>query len=364
MTPASAAELARAEKLQMAGQAAQALHIYAAILARDPRDVDALYMKGVALLQEGQAAQGEAALQAATALAPLIADCAHLDAMCRRQNKASPANIAYVRYKEFKALQNTDAFIISYPKCGRTWLRLLLGKYLQQQFGLREDAMMLELHALTRNIAGLPRVDFSHDDRPQLKPAAEIDRDKRRYRGKKVVFLVRDPRDVLVSYYFQYTRRGAQELAGEAPFTGTMSDFIRHPIGGIDNIVAFYNVWAEQRAAPADFMLLRYEDLHSDPVANLRRLAAFLGFPKVDDAALERVLSYGSFDHMKRIERDNLLKSPRLEAPDSADPESFKVRKGRVAGYGEYLSAEDVAYLDEKIAGLDDLYAGYKTRAG
>jgi len=363
MTPAAAAELVRAEKLQMSGQVGGALKIYAALLARNPQDVDALYMKGVALLRAGEAAQGEKELQAALALAPAIADCTHLDAMYRRLKMDSPANLAFFRYREFRALQNTDAFIISYPKCGRTWLRLLLGKYLQQQFGLREDGMILELHALTSSIAGLPRVEFSHDDYPQLKPAAEINRDKRRYRGKKVVFLARDPRDVLVSYYFQYTRRGAQERAGEAPFTGTMSDFLRHPIGGINNIVAFYNVWAAQRATPADFMLLRYEDLHVQPLATLRRLIEFLGFPKADDAVLERVLSYGSFDNMKRIERDNLLKSPRLGAAVPGDPDSFKVRKGRVAGYGEYLTAEDVAFLDGKIDGPDDLYAGYKTRA-
>jgi hypothetical protein len=362
MTPAAAAELARAEKLQMAGQVGEALNIYAALLARDPRDVEALYMKGVALLRAGEAAQGEQALQAALALAPGIADCGHLDAMYRRLKMDSPADIAYARYQQFRALQNTDVFILSYPKCGRTWLRLLLGKYLQQQFGLREDGMILELHALTWHIAGLPRVDFSHDDYPQLKPAAEIEHDKRRYSGKKVVFLVRDPRDVLVSYYFQYTRRGAQERAGEAPFTGTMSDFLRHPIGGIDNIIAFYNVWAAQRATPADFMLLRYEDMHAQPLASLRRLIDFIGFPATADAKLEQVLAFGSFDNMKRIERGDLLKSPRLGAAAPDDPESFKVRKGRVAGYGEYLTAEDVAFLDQKIAGLDDLYAGYKTR--
>ncbi len=364
MTPnPSATELARAETLQMSGQLGQAMRIYAALLRRDPRDFDALYLMGIALLQAGEAAQGEHTLRQATALAPGVADCVHLDVMCRRRHKDSPADIAYVRYQEFKALQGTDAFIISYPKCGRTWLRLLLGKYLQQHFGLAEDATMLELHALTSSLPGQPRVDFSHDDLPQLKPAADIDHDKRRYRGKKVVFLVRDPRDVLVSYYFQYTRRGAHQRAGEAAYTGSMSDFIRHEIGGIDNIVTFYNAWAGQRDVPAAFLLLRYEDLHAAPVPELRKLLDFLGFPKADDAALERVLFYGSFDNMQRMERDNVFNSPRLKAPDPKDPESFKVRKGQVAGYREYLTPADVAYLDGKIARLDDLYAGYKAKA-
>jgi hypothetical protein len=35
-----------------------------------------------------------------------------------------------------------------------------------------------------------------------------------------------------------------------------------------------------------------------------------------------------------------------LRTPSSADPESFKVRKGRVGGFRDYLSPEDIEYVD------------------
>ena len=352
--------LARAAKYWASGQISEAIKIYSALTQRHPSNVDVLYMLAVAYLETKQYAKGEECLAKAAALAPLLAQCRHMDALLQQQGRFSPSNSAFTRYQEFKKIQGTDVFIISYPKCGRTWLRLLLGKYLQLQFGFDEDAQLLELHALTSKFPGLPRVEITHDDFPHWKIASAIDRNKRRYAGKKVVFLARDPRDALVSYYFQYTRRGDKDLANDSSFNGTVSDFIRHRIGGIDNIITFYNVWADQQRIPAAFFLLRYEDLHAEPLPTLRKLLEFLNFPKADDATLQRVISYCAFDNMKQMERQDALKSARLSSPNVTDPESFKVRKGQVAGFGEYLTADDITFLDQKLAGLDDLFASYK----
>jgi len=67
---------------------------------------------------------------------------------------------------------------------------------------------------------------------------------------------------------------------------------------------------------------------------------------------------------MQRIERENTLKSIRLNGADLNDPESLKVRRGRVAAYGEYLTPGDLDYMDAKLAALDNLYADYKATAG
>jgi len=361
MQDSSVAEgVAAAETHLKAGRPLEAVQTCRAILQRQPAQFDAHYLLGLALLQAGQVKEGEQWLNKACALEPAILDCAHMDALLRQRGQYSAFRSAVQRYREFKALQSTDAFIISYPKCGRTWLRLMLGKFLQLQFGLAEDTPLLELHALTSRLPGLPKVELTHDDHPQWKGAAGIERSKTRYRGKKVVFLARDPRDALVSYYFEYARRRSKQLANDAGFNGTVSEFVRHPIGGADSLTTFYNVWADQRAVPAAFQLLRYEDLHAAPVPTLRGLLEFLEFPHADDAMLERVVSYCSFQNMQRMERDNALNSIRLAAADPNDPDSFKVRKGKVGGYGDYLTADDLAYVNAKTAALDDLYRDYK----
>jgi hypothetical protein len=352
--------LAQASQAWSAGRYAEAAGIYRAVLKRDPSNFDALYLLGTVLLQTGRQAEADECLRKAAALAPAVADCGHMDGLLRQQNRYSALTSAITRYQEYKKLQATDAFIVSYPKCGRTWLRLLLGKLLQQQFGFAEDQRLLELRALTAALPGVPTVDISHDDYPHWKPADAVERTKQRYRARKVVFLMRDPRDTLVSYYFQYTHRGDRKLANDAAFDGTISDFIRHRIGGIDSLAAFYNAWAEQRSAPAGFLALRYEDLHAEPVNALRRLSAFLGFPEAGEETLQRAVSYCSFDNMRRMEKENALQSARLAAPDRNDPESFKVRRGKVAGYRDYLGEADLRFLDSKIAGLDDMYESYK----
>jgi hypothetical protein len=39
------------------------------------------------------------------------------------------------------------------------------------------------------------------------------------------------------------------------------------------------------------------------------------------------------------------------------DPESFKVRRGKVGGYREYLSAEDLEYAADALLELDPQFS-------
>jgi tetratricopeptide (TPR) repeat protein len=125
--------LARAAAHLNAGRLPGAIQICREELSRQPAHFDAQYLLGVALLQAGQEAQGEECLRKAAALEPAIINCSHLDALLRQQGHYSPLNSAKERYRQFKRLRATD------PKCGHTWVRLLLGKFLQLHFSLAED---------------------------------------------------------------------------------------------------------------------------------------------------------------------------------------------------------------------------------
>ena len=63
-------------------------------------------------------------------------------------------------------------------------------------------------------------------------------------------------------------------------------------------------------------------------------------------------ISLSSFKNLKRLESENYFKSPRLAPKDSYDNESYKVRNGQVGGYREYLSAEDIQYIDKLVGEL------------
>jgi hypothetical protein len=234
-----------------------------------------------------------------------------------------------------------DTFLVSYPKCGRTWLRVMLGRALQQQFAFpRKRIMQATNAAVARD--GMPRVLATHDDSPQAKTPAQVLTDKSAYNNHRVVLLVRDPRDVIVSLYFHR----AHKLHD---YDGTLTEFVRQDVGGIDTIVRFYNAWDAQRSHLRDLLVVRYEDLHAAPEPELRRLLDFLGLPDVPDDVVAEAVQFAAFSRMKKMERKGTLRTRALQANQPDDPESFKVRNGRVGGYREYLDAADVAFLDEHL---------------
>ncbi len=263
------------------------------------------------------------------------------------------------RLQKFFATRAVDAFVISFPKCGRTWLRLMLGHYLLD--GGPGDP--LDVKGITIKRPDLPTIHFSHDDYPHWKPVQDLHPDKSIYEDKTIALLVRDPRDVVVSYYFQYVLRGDRERANDASFAGTLSDFIRHDIGGIRSVIGFYNIWAMNRGLPRRFAMIRYEDLHSDPERELRSFVEFLGLPDLGPARITSAVQVGAFENMRALERAGTLPGERLAPAGSDDSEGFKTRRGVVGGYADYMTPDDVRYVDRLIeAELDDFYASYKWR--
>jgi len=247
--------------------------------------------------------------------------------------------------------RRADAFLISYPKCGRTWLRMMLSRSLALHLGV-DDVDYMASSLLDGKTDGIPYIRVSHDDNPHWKTPARLQRSKRRFRGKKVILLVRDPRDVVVSMYFERSRR-------ERVYSGSIHDFLHDAKGSLKTIVEYYNIWADQRSAPGGFCVVRYEDLHADAPAQLRRLVDFLEIPGVDDAHLVQAADFASFKNMRAMESQDKLGSGRLRPRDAGDRESYKTRRGKVGGYTDYLDRDDVAWLEETIARDLDPSFGY-----
>lgn len=259
-------------------------------------------------------------------------------------------------YREFRKRRRTNIYILSFPKCGRTWLRMLLGQVIQSHFR-RTDQDPTEVYRITRRIEDMPTVRFTHDDDPQWKRPDEIQRSKRRYRNKKVVLLVRDPRDAVVSNYFQKRYR---DFGNKEAFDGTLSEFVRSEVGGLQSLITFYNVWAAAKNRPMDFLLMRYEQLHQDTRREVARLLEFVGIEKQDPSLIEEAVEASSFRNMREMESSKSLSKNRMRPKDESDPRSYKMRKGKVGGYREQLSEEDVAYIDQVIRErLDPYYEWY-----
>lgn len=249
-----------------------------------------------------------------------------------------------------RADREADAFLVSYPKCGRTWLRLLLSRALELHTGA-SSVDYLGGHFLGGDVAGAPRVRVSHDGDPHWKTPRGLDRRKRRYRGKRVVLLVRDPRDVVVSMYFERSRR-------ERAYSGSLSEFLCERRGSLDTILGYYNAWARCREVPSELLVVRYEDLRRDTESEVQRVLRFLGLA-VSDANVSEAVGFASFERMREMENAGSLESGRLRPRDPNDPESFKTRRGKVGGFVDYLSPEEIADVERRIRSELDPCYGY-----
>jgi hypothetical protein len=249
-----------------------------------------------------------------------------------------------------------DAYLVSVPKSGRTWLRVLIQSYLCAWDG-REFAV----HVQAFSNPAIPRVLYTHDRFEHAQERRWYVRARGRNlippglaRRHPILLLARDPRDVVVSLYYQLNRREKTRKRYE----GTLSEMIRDRRRGIHSMINVMNAWLKEWDGRPDFLMVRYENLRRDVAPEARRILEFLGVTPVDEALLKHAIEFSSFDNMKAMERAGAFAEGRLKAGDSQDPESFKVRKGKIGGYRDTLPAEDVAYLDEAMERLDPRY-GY-----
>jgi hypothetical protein len=256
------------------------------------------------------------------------------------------------------ALSGGEVIILSVPKSGRTWIRAFLCAYFCKRHGLE-----FTLQPGRYNQPGFPRVIFSHDlfehrtkgdlwDRLRgkyLVPRRELSR-------AKIILLARDPRDCFVSLYLQITRRDPHapvELRQKS-----VSEMLRDRRFGVSAIVNTMNDWIEEFSGRDDFILVQYEALRASPAEHFRDLLAALGESAPDMTMFHEALEFSRFENMQKLEAAGAFDSKILRPGDVRDPESFKVRRGKVGGYREYLSAEDQAFAANALAKLDTRF-GY-----
>lgn len=102
------------------------------------------------------------------------------------------------------------------------------------------------------------------------------------------------------------------------------------------------------RHVPDAFAFTRYEDMHRDAGGALALVLEFMG-ARVPAAAMATAVEYCRFENLRRVEADGRFPGEALQPANADDPESFKLRKGKVGNFDEYLSPADVAYIDDAI---------------
>ncbi|MGC1308769.1 MAG: sulfotransferase domain-containing protein [Phormidesmis sp.] len=248
--------------------------------------------------------------------------------------------------KHKRERQTADYLLLSLTNCGRTWLRVILGRALQLHYAHISGIEAVNLHDLfsfSERIPTLPAIKPMHEKYGQF---------GNRYEQQKVILLVRDPRDALVSRYHQHK----DELGFDSldRYVCESSDLHAY--------IQFYNDWQTHRDSAKDLLLVRYEDMKENTFHEVQRVGNFLELP-LTPTEIHQAIDYASFQNMRKMEVEGTsqVRTKVMSARDISNPESFKVRKGTIGGYRAELAPEAIAFVDSTVsAQLNPIY-GYSS---
>ncbi len=249
--------------------------------------------------------------------------------------------------------RTTDTYFLSFPKTGNTWLRFLLGRYVQLYCAMRNQPLFDESDVWGRckGYCVGPRMHFTH--RPlrwdgQQAADLSIANVVLPFRNKQVILLARHPLDTLVSLWMQ------EKYQVYPPFEGGLDAFIEDSNFGLEKFIRYYRLWLDHRDIPRSFMLLRYEDMRRDTASEIRRLLEFIGIPCREDM-LQDAIHHASFENMRKLEQrgENITYQSGLNifgTGDKANPNAFHVRKGKIGGFAEHLDERQASRYLQRIA--------------
>ena len=213
------------------------------------------------------------------------------------------------------------AVVVSHPKSGRTWLRFLLTHAL-------DDTEIVTL----RDAA----IAVPDADRPPWPLGVAVTHDPAWLdRAPAAVALLRDPGEILVSFWFHATQHRATDR-----FEGSFAAFLDSELG-MPALVDFLGGVVRAVAAPA---IVTYDDLLSDPASTLARVVEICG-RVADPARIAAAVDAGRFDVLQAVE----AAQPINERFDAARPDRNRVRAGRADRGRSLLSDEERARLRDRI---------------
>ena len=186
-------------------------------------------------------------------------------------------------------------FIAAWPRSGSTWLRTMLSTIRRPESHGDPEVFNREIPGVTlRRVAQVraapsPRVLMTHS--------------VYRRRIPRAVYMLRDGRDSIVSFFHYTTTREGKAMAFEDWFGLYMS--------GAFGVRWDQNVesWLQRgkRQLGENLMVLRFEDLRSDTVGCLADVCEFLGL-QADKAQLLDAVEAGSLQNGRRWEQHYLGK--------------------------------------------------------
>lgn len=199
--------------------------------------------------------------------------------------------------RNLTVLEN-DCFIVSYPKSGNTWLRFLVANLITKNETIDFD----NIQSIIPDIYITSNQKLLSYSQPRyLKSHEYFDP-----RYQKIIYLIRDVRSVIVSYYHYKIRKNEidQDLK-IYHFTKIFLDGMLDDYGTwSDNILS----WVRMRGNCENaFFLVKYEDLKEKGLFTLMKIANFLNL-SFDIEELKEIYDACDFRKMKSLEKQSTVK--------------------------------------------------------
>jgi hypothetical protein len=225
-----------------------------------------------------------------------------------------------------------DTFLVSFPRSGNTWTRFLVSNLVDPDpvtFATLESRIPEIYDVPDRILRGFPR--------PRIIKSHECF--DPRYR--KIIYIVRDPRDVAVSYYeFQLKRRVVSEDCRLEEFVPRFMESEFEPKTGCwgDHVLS----WLATRQGRSSFLLLRYEDMQEKTQQEAAKIASFLGLDATPER-IARAVELSSADRMRKLEK---MQSRQWKETKNTRKDKPFVRKAVSGGWKATLPQSSVVQIE------------------
>jgi len=212
-----------------------------------------------------------------------------------------------------------DIFLVSYPKSGNTWMRFVFSHMMKKG---QETINFHNVHEI------FPEYHISKLNELNSQPRPRLIKSHLLYNKKfpKVVYLIRDPRDVYVSYYFY--------LKNKLPENTTFKEFLRKK----DLYPSRWQTHVESWLDKPNTLILKYEDLLAEPVQKVSEIVDFVGF----NFSHEEIAAAVEKSTVKKMQEVEEKFGRRANEEDNC--EKF-VRKGEKGDWKNHFDDEDLAFL-------------------
>ncbi len=239
------------------------------------------------------------------------------------------------RSRRIPKLTERDVFLVSYPRSGNTWVRFLIAN------AIKPENFVIDFHNVQEFV---PEIGRDNDVISRLTPPRVI-KSHALYQPSypKVIYLVRDGRDVYVSYYYYRLKL----LKDGTSF----SDFLRWKDHFPSPWAKHVQSWYEKTKHQPNILYVRYEDLLKDTETEMGRMMDFIGL-EISQEIFKKAIEDSSFDRMKKIDKEKGRKYNPTGVKDF-------VRKGKAGTWRKEFSPDDINIFKE-TAGEMLIKMGYE----